>query len=255
MKETGKKKNDVNRIIKEWISGTSKLDINKNISSIIEQMAPGMQMLSEARIGAFVFDYARANYLYFNDHFARMMNMSREKILEEGFGIMQKTVHPEDFLKCLNITTKSTVEFKKMKDHEASSFSVRLFYRLKVGKDQFAWMMQSNMHVQQKNEKNRIDIGYLIELFDSQQPIKVMGIMETSNRRIELYPDGEMDLLSSLSFRELEILQLIKHGLGSKDVAQKLAITENTVKAHRRNLLRKLKVRNMVLAVGMLDKI
>jgi len=252
---TGEPKNDVTRIIKEWISVTSKLDINKNTTRIIEQMAPGMQLLSDARIGAFVFDYARANYLYFNNHFARMMNMTHEKILQHGFAIMQKNVHAEDFLKCLNITMKSQLEFKKMKDHEATSFSLRLFYRLKVGKDQYAWMMQSNMHVKQKEGEERIDIGYIIELFDSQQPIKVMGIMETNNRRMVLYPDGEMDLLSSLSLRELEVLQLIKHGLGSKEVAEKLTITEHTVKAHRRNLLRKLKVRNMVQAVGMLDKI
>jgi DNA-binding NarL/FixJ family response regulator len=44
-------------------------------------------------------------------------------------------------------------------------------------------------------------------------------------------------------------------GLSSKDIAEKLVLSENTIKSHRRNVLRKLEVKNMIQAVGMLEKL
>jgi len=48
----------------------------------------------------------------------------------------------------------------------------------------------------------------------------------------------------SLSGREREILQLIVTGINNAEIAGKLYISENTVLTHRRNIMKKLKVRN-----------
>lgn len=44
--------------------------------------------------------------------------------------------------------------------------------------------------------------------------------------------------------RERDILQLLVEGATNKDIAERLAITENTVKVHLRNILEKLHLRN-----------
>lgn len=48
----------------------------------------------------------------------------------------------------------------------------------------------------------------------------------------------------SLSEREREILQLIVTGINNVEIAGKLYISENTVLTHRRNIMKKLKVKN-----------
>jgi DNA-binding CsgD family transcriptional regulator len=48
-----------------------------------------------------------------------------------------------------------------------------------------------------------------------------------------------------LTVREEEILYLIKEGYNSKEIADRLCISLNTVKNHRKNLLRKTQSRNM----------
>jgi DNA-binding NarL/FixJ family response regulator len=98
-------------------------------------------------------------------------------------------------------------------------------------------------------------VAFLSELFNPQYPMKVMGILETPNRSMEIHPDGEMDLLKLLSQRELEVLQLIRQGLKTPEIAKKLMITVNTVRTHRQNLLTKLHVKNMVQAIDFIDKI
>lgn len=47
------------------------------------------------------------------------------------------------------------------------------------------------------------------------------------------------------SQREMEVLQAIADGLTSREIADKLFISENTVEAHRKNLFAKLNVRNI----------
>lgn len=47
-----------------------------------------------------------------------------------------------------------------------------------------------------------------------------------------------------LTKREIEIIQLVCDGLTTKDISEKLFITEFTVNTHRKNILRKLDVKN-----------
>jgi DNA-binding CsgD family transcriptional regulator len=58
----------------------------------------------------------------------------------------------------------------------------------------------------------------------------------------------EHDFRSILSSREKEILQLIKNGHRSKDIAGKLSISINTVSRHRQNIFQKLNVTNAMEA-------
>ncbi len=51
-------------------------------------------------------------------------------------------------------------------------------------------------------------------------------------------------LLNILSKREIEILKLIVIGYTNKNIAEELCISSNTVDTHRKNIIRKLKVKN-----------
>ncbi len=57
---------------------------------------------------------------------------------------------------------------------------------------------------------------------------------------------GEMETLSR---REMEILRLMSEGIGNKEIAQKLVISEGTVKNHVSSILRKLNVNDRLQAV------
>jgi LuxR family maltose regulon positive regulatory protein len=57
------------------------------------------------------------------------------------------------------------------------------------------------------------------------------------------------DLIEPLSEREQEVLQLIAEGLTNREIAARLYVTLNTVKAHTRNIFGKLGVKNRTQAV------
>lgn len=57
----------------------------------------------------------------------------------------------------------------------------------------------------------------------------------------ELYIENN----AMLSDRELEVLELLLHGLSNKDVAEKLNLSYHTVTTHRRNIMKKTKSKNI----------
>jgi DNA-binding NarL/FixJ family response regulator len=65
--------------------------------------------------------------------------------------------------------------------------------------------------------------------------------------------DDEVNTFKSLSERELGIIQLIKEGLSSKEIAAQLFLSVKTVEVHRYNILKKLKLRNSAALVNFIN--
>ncbi|MBL7733263.1 MAG: response regulator transcription factor [Chitinophagaceae bacterium] len=66
----------------------------------------------------------------------------------------------------------------------------------------------------------------------------------------ELEEDGSQPDLNTLSKREIDIVQLIKEGLSSKEIGQRLDISLKTVEVHRYNILKKLNLKNTAALVN-----
>ena len=64
----------------------------------------------------------------------------------------------------------------------------------------------------------------------------------------ELVVKDKLDYKNILSPRELEVLKFVGEGYASKEIADILFISVNTVSRHRQNILEKLKVKNSTQA-------
>lgn len=53
----------------------------------------------------------------------------------------------------------------------------------------------------------------------------------------------------SVTVRETEILRLVGKGKSSKEIATQLSISNYTVETHRKNILKKLRAKNMIEAL------
>lgn len=102
--------------------------------------------------------------------------------------------------------------------------------------------------------------GYLLKDMDPEDILEQVmqathGKLAISQRLTEILasalrkPDNTgVDLLSSLTSREYQILQLIAKGLSNKLIARELDISDATVKVHVKHLLKKLNMRSRVEA-------
>jgi DNA-binding NarL/FixJ family response regulator len=69
----------------------------------------------------------------------------------------------------------------------------------------------------------------------------------------ELEPENGLPDMNVLSRREIEIVQLIKEGMSSKEVALRLDISLKTVEVHRYNILKKLNLKNTASLVNFIN--
>ncbi len=53
----------------------------------------------------------------------------------------------------------------------------------------------------------------------------------------------------NFSNREMEVLDLIKEGYTTREIADELALAEDTVEGHRRSMIKKSGARNMIVVV------
>jgi DNA-binding NarL/FixJ family response regulator len=63
-------------------------------------------------------------------------------------------------------------------------------------------------------------------------------------------PGASLDPLAGLSEREREVLALLAEGLRNREIAERLVVSEATVKTHVRHVLEKLRFRNRVEAAA-----
>lgn len=59
--------------------------------------------------------------------------------------------------------------------------------------------------------------------------------------------------VKDLSVREIEVIKLIKDGLSSKEIADRLAISVRTAEVHRHNILKKLKLKNSTALINFIQ--
>ena len=65
--------------------------------------------------------------------------------------------------------------------------------------------------------------------------------------------DNNSKGMDALSHREIEIINLIKNGLTSKEIADSLGISAKTVEVHRYNILKKLDLKNAAALVHFIN--
>lgn len=66
--------------------------------------------------------------------------------------------------------------------------------------------------------------------------------------------DRTPQILNSITSREKEILDRIKKGKKTKEIAEELFLSVKTVEAHRNNILRKTKTKSMIMLINELHK-
>ncbi|HEY6953876.1 MAG TPA: response regulator transcription factor [Flavisolibacter sp.] len=125
-----------------------------------------------------------------------------------------------------------------------------------------------SMHSQPAYAKKMIQngaAGYLTKNSTQQEMLEALIDIEEGKKYVcteikdmlakEMLHDEEFQGgLHKLSFREIEMIRLIREGFSSKEIAQKASISVKTVEVHRYNILKKLGLKNAAALVDYVNK-
>jgi DNA-binding NarL/FixJ family response regulator len=124
-----------------------------------------------------------------------------------------------------------------------------------------------SMHSQPAYAKKMLQIGargYVTKNSSKEEMIKAILEVQSGNKYIcdeiknnisELVLEENKDTpnVNALTEREIQIINLIKEGYSSKEIATQLSISLKTVEVHRHNILKKLKLKNSASLVNFIN--
>lgn len=125
-----------------------------------------------------------------------------------------------------------------------------------------------SMHSQPAYAKKMLQIGakgYVTKNSSKEEMIKAILEVNEGNKYIceeiknnisELVLEENKDMpnVNALTEREIQIINLIKEGHSSKEIASTLNISLKTVEVHRHNVLKKLKLKNSASLVNFINQ-
>lgn len=183
----------------------------------------------------FIFDCLLNTILYVNSSYETITEFS---VNDFDINFMIANIHPEDleyFLKCEEKNLKFTNELLFA---EHFKYTLSYSYRIKTKDDSYIRIKQECQALEVNNS------GHLTKTLVTHTHIKDEYYATKDDRRIfdksiGAYVDETNTY--NLSKRELEVLNLIKQGKNSQQVAEELFLSKNTILTHRKNILNKTK--------------
>lgn len=165
-----------------------------------------------------IVNLSKKQITYCSDTIKTLTGYSRDYIFRMGLFDLIKLVHPNDRFDYMRYLRLFCSGLSQCPD---TCFVTKQFrIKLSTGKCIRLW---------QKTE-----------IFDC-EGYKMLLIQLKKKNSAKLSP---VKLLKNISKRELEVLKLIGSGFSSKEIAQKLHISNHTATSHRKNLIDKFNVRN-----------
>ncbi|MBW8688220.1 helix-turn-helix transcriptional regulator [Chitinophaga sp. B61] len=164
-------------------------------------------------------------------------------------------IHPDHLLEKHLLELRFFRLLKSLPPVERADYQVNSYLRMRNNQEEYV-SVQHRMFYLHSNNEGSISLALCLYNFGVNQlsPDNYHGtILNTQTGKV--IKSDNQQFSNILSFREKELLQLIKIGKSSKEIAALLSISINTVNRHRQNILEKLHVRNSLEACRIADAI
>jgi DNA-binding CsgD family transcriptional regulator len=196
----------------------------------------------------YLLDYTTGNYMVVSNSVTTMLGYKTEAFLKEGINFTFENYNPHH-LKIFNeeIFPDRLKILKKISFKEHADYIFSYNFQFKNSKGEYLNLLQRNCFIKSDENNNPlISFGVITNVnhFKIENPViqvieKISkdGIQTTETFFKKSYFLNKED--SFFTKREKELLPLLADGLCSKEIADKLCISEFTVINHRRNMMLK----------------
>ena len=216
------------------------LDKYKCIARNYAQMESAVTVLSDMR--------TNISYIYYGS-FSRMLEIDKYGDEDKVSSIWEKEIfnliHPDD-LAGKHLQELCFFHFvKHQPKRKRTDYYLISKLRMKNGTNNYIPVLHRMFYVSDpSNDTLWLALClYSPLLFDI--PAKCLIVNSTNGQMTEI---GKQDNTKILSVREKQVLNLIDKGMASKEIAETLSISINTVSRHRQEILGKLQVKNSIEA-------
>lgn len=202
-------------------------------------------------------DYRTSKYSFMSKSIGSLCGYNAESFLSGGVPYAVNLFHPED-LELLNkqVFLKRLQFLRSIPPEEHPDYIFTYNFRIKTLRGAYISLLQKNIFIKSDFLGNPIlSLGMLVDITNYADPNKVIHLIDHNKSlhgiktldRTTFFFREEDTLFSK---REKEVLLWMADGLTSKEIANKLFISEHTVINHRRNMHEKSNTPNAISLIA-----
>lgn len=178
---------------------------------------------------------------------AAFFGLSEADRLRTAFHDLSVFVHPNEVDAYRRVGERTDELLKRFDPTDLAQVRFVAQYRLRRGAGHYVGVHEEKWFY--PNERDELEHFTLLKDLPtdrvfSRVQLDWFSVHELGYRRLGTYVPTTPE--QALTSREIEVVQLIREGLSSKEIAARLFISLNTVRNHRSNLFRKTNARNVV---------
>ncbi|MCI4651402.1 LuxR C-terminal-related transcriptional regulator [Phaeodactylibacter sp.] len=219
--------------------------------SIVLKQSKVLQNLSEiTNSGTGIFDFSKKQMVYYSSNFGITLGYQVSDYEDEGQQFFARRIHPEDLQK-LSISGITALKiFINLSGDEKLNHKVVNEYRMLNAKGEYVRMVEQ-YQILELDPKGQIWLMLtMVDVAPNQEHLEA-GKSQLLNFRTGKFIPLEIPrkVQFELTRRETEVLKLVKKGLLSKEISDRLSISVHTVNTHRQRVIKKLGANNSMEAI------
>lgn len=241
---------DIQEVFFAFLSGFQfdEKDLDYSVLSNHTKILQSIARISNS--GVHVFDLNRKESIFYSSNFGELLGYNPSDYKDQNYHFFESKIHPEErmqlavngisLLKMFNafsidekLNHKVIDEYRMLNAANKYVRIIEQYQVLELDKKGKIWLMLSIIDISPNQDENT--------------PIKCRLLNFRTGNFIPVEIPTRAEL--ALSKREVEILKLVKEGLLSKEISDKLSISVHTVNTHRQRILEKLGANNSFEAV------
>ncbi len=226
-------------------------DVESLDYSLIEKRRSALQTLSEiSNSGINVFDISKREVVFYSSNFGSLLGYSPSDYNKLGQKFFIEKIHTEDLMKLSSLSVSIMKLFNSFSEDEKLNHKMISEYRMLNSDNKYVRLIEQYQMIELDSKGQIWLMMGVVDVSPNQEEysgIKCQLLNFKTGKFVPIEPAPTVQI--DLTKREIEILKLVKEGLLSKEISNKLSISLHTVNTHRQRFLAKLGANNSVEAL------
>ena len=227
------------------------MDVDYELWSRRRESIRQMSMMSRGCI--FTVDVFKGRYDFASGSFADIFGFKPSllrKIRQQG-DLLEEWIHPDDRSRLIELQVEHSRFIYSLPLENRNNYRQTFEYRMLNRKREYINVVSSQQVIQEDRSGKAWIIMGIMDIAPDQTPIDTVkrSVLDLKTGNIitsMIRAETEIQLTN----REKQILNLIRRGFLSKEIAYNLQVSIHTINNHRKNILEKLNVDNAIEAIN-----
>lgn len=228
----------------------SSLDVDYDVWNEKRASIQTFSQMSQSCI--FTVDVFKGRYDFASDNFATIFgyNPTWIKTIQKQGDMLEDRIHPDDRAQIIEHQIEHGQFIYSLSPQERNDYQQIFQIRMLNSREQYVNVISRHQVIQKDvNGKAWMVMG-IMDLAPDQTPMEKIKRTVINKKTGMILPSALVPTDGQLTKCEKEILLLIRQGFLSKEIACKLNLSIYTVNNHRKNILAKLNVDNVIEAIN-----